>query len=72
MSPHSKTNGTTEIFSDKSFMRKISGTIRMAAMALETKLTFKRVRPSFARFNSGYLILTYPENFSKFGSAHVG
>jgi len=71
MKPHKKTNGTTEIFSDKSFMRKISGIIRMAAMALETKLTFKRVRPSFASFNSGYLVLPYSENLSKFGSAHV-
>ena len=43
MNPHRKTNGTIEIFSDKSFIRKISGTIRMAAMALETNLDMQGV-----------------------------
>jgi len=43
MNTHIKTNGTTEIFSDKSFMRKISGIIRMAAMALETKLDMRLI-----------------------------
>lgn len=38
MTAHIDTNATAEIFCDKSFSRKTSGMIRIAAMAFETKL----------------------------------